>query len=584
MRRSNEEIIQALRELAELEKLDEGSAQAFRVRAYDKAIDAIRTAGVDVAELGLDELKAIEGIGDHTARRIREFVETGHIGKLDRLRQKYPPGLLELMRIPGVGPKTVLLLWRRLGVETIEDLQRAIEEHRIQELPRMSAKTEQKIGKAIERLGLHGEEHRTPIADALPLAEDIVAALGGLPAVDRVEYAGSLRRFRETIGDLDIIVASADPASVMEAFVGLPLVAEVIVQGETKTSIVTTTRMQVDVRVVGADQYGAALLYFTGSKAHNIHLRQLALEHGWTLNEYALSETDGGEVVASSTEEDIYAALDLPPILPPLREDRGEIEAGLAGTLPKVVAVDDIVGDLHVHSAWSGDGRSTLEEMVAAAVERGLEYVAITDHAENLTINGLSRDEVLQQRARIEDLRERYPDLTILHGSELNIGKDGSLDYDAEFLMAFDWCVASVHSSFDLPRDQQTARIVAAMRHRAVDAIGHLTGRRIGIRPGIELDLDEVFDVAAETGTAIEINSHLDRLDVSADVLFSIRDRDDVVFVIDTDAHHVSELANIRWGVRNAQRGWVPASRVLNTFPRERFLAWGKRARPVNKA
>ena len=584
MRRSNEEIIQALRELAELEKLDEGSAQAFRVRAYDKAIDAIRTAGVDVAELDLDELKAIEGIGDHTARRIREFVETGHIGKLDRLREKYPPGLLDLMKIPGVGPKTVLLLWHRLGVETIEDLQRAIEEHRVQELPRMSAKTEQKIAKAIERLGLHAEEHRTPIADALPLAEDIVAALGELPGVERVEYAGSLRRFRETIGDLDIIVASDAPATVMEAFVALPLVADVIVHGDTKTSVVTTTRMQVDVRVVGADQYGAALLYFTGSKAHNIHLRQLALDHGWTLNEYALSELDGGAVVASSTEEDIYAALGLPLILPPLREDRGEIEAGLAGTLPEVVTVDDIVGDLHVHSSWSGDGRSTLEDMVAAAAERGLEYVAITDHAENLTINGLSRDEMLRQRARIEELRERYPDLTILHGSELNIGKDGSLDYDEEFLMAFDWCVASVHSSFDLPRDQQTARIVAAMRHGAVDAIGHLTGRRIGIRPGIELDLDEVFDVAAETGTAIEINSHLDRLDVSADVLFSIRDRDDVVFAIDTDAHHVSELANIRWGVRNAQRGWIPASRVLNTFGRDRFLAWGKRARPVNKA
>jgi len=579
MAATNEEIIRVLRELADLEKLDEGSAQAFRVRAYEKAIDAIRAAGTDVAELSLEELKAIEGIGDHTARRIREYVETGHIGKLDRLRDKYPPGLLELMKIPGVGPKTVLNLWRLLGVETIDDLEAAIAAGRVRELPRMSERTEQKIAKAIERLGLHSEERRTPIADALPLAEEIVAELAAMPGVDAVEYAGSLRRFRETIGDLDIVVASSAPAAVMDAVVELPVVADVLVHGETKTSFVTVTEMQVDVRVVGADQYGAALLYFTGSKAHNIRLRQLAIERGWTLNEYALADAETGQVIASRTESAIYQALDLPFIVPPMREDRGEIEAAMERRLPELVTVDDIRGDLHVHSDWSGDGKSSLEEMVAAAADRGYAYVAITEHAERLAINGLSREQVLEERAVIEELRTRYPKMLILHGAELNIGKDGSLDYDTEFLMGFDWCVASVHSSFDLPEEEQTERVVTAIQHPAVDAIGHLTGRRIGIRPGIELDYARVFDAAAETGTALEINSHLDRLDVPADVLFSVRDRDDLVFVIDTDAHRVADLDNVRFGVANAQRGWVPRERVANTWTARRFTSWTARRR-----
>ncbi|HHC08947.1 MAG TPA: DNA polymerase/3'-5' exonuclease PolX [Actinobacteria bacterium] len=576
---TNDEVVRVLRELIEYEKLEEGSAQSFRVRAYEKAVDAVRSLGRDVADLSLEELRAVDGIGDHIARRIRAYVETGRIDRLEELRAKYPPGLLELLKIPGLGPKTVLRLWNELGVATVDDLRRALDEHRVRELPRMSERMEAKLAKAIERLGLHAEEHRFPIGEALPLAEELVAELRGLDAVVEVAYAGSLRRFRDTIGDLDVVVASRDPATVMAAVRELPQVDELLLSGETKTSFVATAGMQVDVRVVEPEQYGAALLYFTGSKAHNIRLRQLAIERSWTLNEYALADADTGEVVASRTEEDIYEALGLSFVLPPLREDRGEIEAALEGTLPEVVTDADVIGDLHVHTTWSGDGRSSLAEILEAAHRRGLRYVAITEHGENLTINGLDRDRVLAEREEIEAFRERYPDMVILHGSELNIGRDGGLDYDDEFLAGFDWCVASVHSHFDLPQAEQTERIVTAMHHPAVNAVGHLTGRLIGTRPGIELDFAAIADAAAATGTALEINGHLSRLDVPADLLWTVRDRDDVLVVIDSDAHHVSDFENLRYGVRVAQRGWVARDRVVNTWPPRRFLAWARRKR-----
>lgn len=576
---TNGQIARVLQELAELLKLEEGSPQAFRVRAYERAAGAVRDSMQPVEEMTDAELMKLDGVGKSTAGKIREIAATGTLPQLEKLRAEYPPAFVELTRIPGLGPKTVVMLRDKLGVHTLDDLKAALDAQQLRELPGLGAKSEEKIAKAIERLGLHGKDRRTPIIKVLPLARDLARTLRGVPGVERAEYCGSLRRFRETIGDVDIVVSAVDSGPVMEAFVELPIVDQVIGRGETKSAIITRDGMQVDVRVVTQEQFGAAMLYFTGSKQHNIELRQRAMGAGRLLNEYGLADDESGKIVAAATEEEIYSALGLEFVPPELREGHGEVTAAAEGTLPDLVTVDDIRGDLHVHSTWSGDGRSSLDEMIAAAADRGLEYVAMTEHAENLAINGLSRDEVREERDEIARLRTEYPGLTILHGSELNIGPEGGLDYDDDFLLEFDWCVASVHSHFDLDAATQTDRVITAMQHPAVGAIGHLTGRKIGRRPGIDLDFAAVVEAAVATGTALEINCHLDRLDVPADLLRSVRHRDDLRFVISTDSHHVREFANVRWGVANARRGWVDMARVVNTLPVDGFLAWAARKR-----
>lgn len=578
---TNREIVRIIREYAELLKLEEGSPQAFRVRAYDKAADALGELIEPAAEMTAAELQKLDGVGRATADKIREYVDTGSIAKLDDLRKKYPPAFVELTRIPGLGPKTVVLLRDKLNVNNVEDLKEALAAEQIRELPGLGAKSEEKIAKAIDRLGLHGKDRRTPIIRVLPIAQEVVTALEGVPGVKRVEYAGSLRRFADTIGDLDVLVAASAAAPVMEAFVRLPIVAEVEAHGDTKTTALTAEGLQIDVRVVAPGEFGAALLYFTGSKAHNIELRQLAIDRGWTLNEYALADAESGDPVAARTENAIYKALGLRFVPPEMREGVGEVAAAVAGGLPKLVEVEDIKGDLHVHSTWSGDGRSSLDDMVATAAGRGFEYIAMTEHGEDLAINGLSREQIHEESDELARLREEYPNLTILQGSELNIGADGSVDYDDEFLTGFDWCVASVHSHFDLPQAAQTERVLRAVFNPAVNVIGHLTGRKIGIRPGIEVDIDAVFDACAEAGTALEINSHLHRLDVPAEWLRRARDRDDVTFVISTDSHHVTEFDNIKWGVHNSRRGWVQKTNVANTWPKARFLKWVKEQKTV---
>jgi len=347
----------------------------------------------------------------------------------------------------------------------------------------------------------------------------------------------------------------------------------VIAYGGRKSAVLTHEGIQVDLRVVEPRQRGSAEMYFTGSKAHNIRLRQIAIEQGLTLSEYGLVDAGTDEVVASATEDEVYRALGLAFVPPELREDRGEVEAAAAGTLPRLIEAGDLRGDLHVHTDLSGDGREPLDAMVAGAAARGYEYVAITDHGEDLAINGVTRDRLLAQRIEIDRLQDDHPGMWILQGCELNIGPDGGIDYDPGFLRGLDWGVASVHSAFDLDADVQTSRVITAMENPAVNVIGHLTGRLIGRRPGIDLDLEAVFDAAERTGTALEINCHLDRLDVSSDMLFSARERR-VLFVISTDAHHTSELANTRWGAANGRRGWVERDRVVNTWPADRFRAW----------
>ena len=509
-----------------------------------------------------------------TARKIRELVDTGRMEKLEGLRAKFPVEFVELTRIPGIGPKTAVMLREELGVRSVADLEAALDAEALRGLPGMGPKTEENIRTSLQRLGVGGKEKRTPILEATRVAGDVVAALGYVPGVIRVEPMGSLRRFRETIGDIDVIVVSTgDPEEVMRHFVALPVVRAVVGYGARKSAVLSAAGMQIDLRVMEPSQFGAAAIYFTGSKAHNIRLRQMAIDRGWILNEYALAETEGGKVVAAATEEEFYAALGLPWFPPEIREDTGEIEAALSGGLPDLISDKHLRGDLHVHTSLSGDGRESLEKMLAACAGRGYKYVAITDHGEDLAINGATREQLRAQRRRIGRLQEEYPAMTILQGAELNIGTDGSVDYDPEFLAGLDFGVASVHSAFTMDRSRQTARVIAAMHNPAVNAIGHLTGRRIGRRPGIELDVDAVLAAAVETGCALEINGHLDRLDPPVEVLRPARERG-VTFTIASDGHDIRELSNVSNAVRHGRRGWVEKSQVANTWTAKQFLKW----------
>ena len=574
---TKQDVLEMLHELAQLTMLDEGDPQSFRVRAYESAAHAIEAQATDLGRLTAKELQKIEGIGKSTADKIRELLETGKVDKLDALREKHPPSVVALLRIQGLGPKAVKKLRAELDVQSLDDLREAVKQQKLRALKGFGAKSEEKLAQAIERLDLQGAAGRTPISVALPLANRIVARLLEGPGTAHASYCGSLRRFSETVGDVDIVVVG-DSGPVMEALVTMNVVERVLVRGETKTSVQTRRGTQVDVRVVEAHQLGAAQLYFTGSKGHNIKLRQRALARGWTLNEYALSEIEGGKIVASETEEAIYEALGLRFIPPVLREDAGEIEAAEKGTLPRGIA--RVHGDFHVHTTVSGDGRSSLDDVVAAAKARGYRVLALTDHAEG-TLSGVSREAFLEQREKIRAKQAELGDtMTLLHGVELNIGPAGELDYDAEFRASFDFCLASVHDHFELDRDGQTRRIVTAMQDPSVRMIGHLTARMIGGRPGIDVDLDAIFDAAEATGTALEVNGALPRLDMSVEALRRARPRS-VTFVLTSDAHHADELSRVDFAAKNAERAWIEPERVANAWEPERLVAWTREKRPA---
>jgi DNA polymerase (family 10) len=570
---TKEDILDMLRDLSELTMLEEGDPQSFRVRAYESAAQAITAHATDLGRLTAKELQKIDGIGKSTADKIRELLETGRVQKLEALRQKHPPGVVELLRIQGLGAKAVKRLRAELGVQSIDDLRQVLADRKLRALKGFGEKSEEKLAQSLARFEAQGSLGRTPISVALPLANGIVARLLDVPGVVEASYCGSLRRFSETIGDVDIVVAASAPEPVMDAFVSMNAVARVIVRGEAKTSVVTHRGTQVDVRVVEANQLGAARLYFTGSKGHNIKLRQRALARGWTLNEYALSETLTGKVIARETEEQIYEALGLAWIPPVLREDAGEIEAAERRTLPRPIG--DVIGDFHVHTTVSGDGRSPVEEVVAAAKARGHRVLAITDHAEG-TLSGVGRDALLEQRASFRAMQAELGDsLLLLHGVELNIGPSGELDYDLEFRRGFDFCLASVHDHFELDRAAQTHRIVSAMQDPTVRMIGHLSARMIGGRPPIDLDLDAILQAAEATGTALEVNGALPRLDMSVEALRRARESR-VTFVLTSDAHHARELDRVRFAVLNAERAWIEPERVANAWPAERLVAWAR--------
>lgn len=563
-----------LSELTELTLLEEGDPQSFRVRAYENARQAIAAQATDLGRLSAKDLMKIPNVGKSTAQKILELLESGRVSKLEALRQKYPRSMTDLLRLQGLGPKSVLKLQAELGIESIDGLRTAIAEKRLRTLKGFGTGSEEKLGQALTRLEEQAALKRWPISVALPHAERILSELRAVPGVIHAESCGSLRRFCETAGDIDIVVVAEHPKLLMDSLVGMKLVERVLAQGETKTSVVTSRGIQVDVRVVALEQLGAALLYFTGSKSHNIKLRQRALSRGLSLNEYALTELSGGKRVAGETEQEIYQALGLSWIDPVLREDLGEIELALQGRLPS--ALGRVTGDFHLHTSVSGDGRSTLEEMVHAARSRGYAVLAITDHAEG-TLSGASREALLEQRSRISELQQSLRgEIELLHGVELNIGASGELDYDAEFRRGFDFCIASVHSHFDLDRAAQTRRILSAMHEPSVRMIGHPSARMIGGRPPIDLDLDQLFAAAEATNTALEVNGALPRLDLSVEALRRARSRT-VSLVLTSDAHHTRELSFVEFAVRNVERAGVDASRVVNIGDPARTLAWAKR-------
>ncbi|MER7404677.1 DNA polymerase/3'-5' exonuclease PolX [Streptomyces sp. NPDC000070] len=579
MARSNDEVAALFQEYADLISITGGDA--YRARVYEKAARSIGGYHADVSTLDLKGLQEIPNVGKSIAEKIVEYFREGSVTAVEELRAKIPAGVRRLTAIPTLGPKKASVLYEELGISSVEELADALHAERLRDLKGFGPKTEQNILHGIELLKSSGD--RVLLDAAADLAEDIVAELSRVTGCLRCTYAGSLRRLRETVGDIDVLAAGAHPAALMRAFTELPYVSEVVARGEKKTSVRTTKGLSVDLRVVPLDSWGAALQYFTGSKAHNIRTRELAVHQKLKLSEYGLFDTETGEKIVSETEEEVYARLGLPWIPPPLREDRGEIEAGLRGELPDLVRETDIRGDLHTHTDLT-DGLAPLEEMVAAAAERGYGYYAVTDHGPNLYMQRMTDERMLAQRATVRQLdgvygrRGRGGGMRLLHGVELNIGPDGEVDWPGEFLAGFDLCVASVHSHFNQGREALTRRLVRACENPYVNIIGHPTTRIIGKRPGLDADLDAVFAACARTGTALEINAHPDRLDLrDEDILRA--GRHGVRFAVDSDAHATLHLANLRYGVGTAQRGWLRKDDVINTWPLARLRRFLRKGR-----
>ncbi|MGW4640391.1 DNA polymerase/3'-5' exonuclease PolX [Sphaerisporangium sp. NPDC004334] len=556
MGRANDAAAAALEEYADLFAMTGGDA--FRVRSYQKAAKAIAGHPGDISRVNVRE---VPGVGEAIAKKVEEFLQRGSFRQLDALRAEVPEGVRLLTRIASLGPKKAVFLFRELGIDSPEALAEAIEQGRLAGLRGFGAKTEENLLKGIEQLRRAGE--RVHAGVAMELAERVIASL---PAAEQIAFAGSLRRMKETVGDIDVLAVG--PESLMADFKAQPYVAEVIASGALKTSVRTTQGLQVDLRLVPAESWGAAMQYFTGSKEHNVRLREMCVKRGWKLSEYGLFE--GETVIAAKSEEDIYAALGMQWVPPPLREDGGEVEAALRGALPELVTLSDLKGDLHTHTDLT-DGIATLEEMVAAAARRGYAYYAVTDHAPNLFMQRMTLEKMLEQRERLRRLQDEHPGMRLLHGTELNIAPDGTVDWPAEVLSGFDICVASVHSHFTQSREEMTRRFVAACENPHVHVIGHPTTRKIGKRPPVDADWEAVFAAAARTGTALEIDAYPDRADLPSDLVRLARHHG-VRFSIDSDSHAVPHMDNLRFGVGIAQRAGLTGDDVINTWPLDRLL------------
>jgi DNA polymerase (family 10) len=563
----NAEIARVLAEIADL--LELGGGNAFKVRAYRRAAQAIDVHPGSLAELWREgRLAEVPGVGAHIAAKIGELVETGVCREHARLSAEVPPGVLEMLRLEGVGPKTVDVLWRALGIADVAALEEACRSGRALDAPRMGPTRARAVLAAIERHRARGG--RTPLHRALGHAEPMLERLRAVPGVFRAEAAGSLRRRKETVGDLDLLVAADDAAPVMRAFRQLSGVTAVLAEGPTKASARMRSGMQVDLRVVAPGSFGAALHYFTGSKDHNIAIRTRALKRGLKISEYGVFDR-GGRQVGGATEQDVFRAVGLPFIPPELREAAGEIEAAEAGRLPRLVEESDLLGDLHVHSRASSDGRSSLEQIAAAARELGRRYVAVTDHSRSRPL-GLDEARLREHTSAIRALDDRLHGRPhLLAGIEVDVLPTGALDLPGEALAALDWVVAGVHSRLADPAPRMTDRIVRALRSGVVHALAHPTGREIGTRDASALDLDRVLAAAREEGVALEVNAMPERLDLT-DVGCRAAKAAGVPVVISTDAHAAAQLANLRYGVWVARRGWLEARDVLNTLPLAELL------------
>ncbi len=571
MSTTNAQIAEFFENLAVL--LEMKGDTVFKIRAYQRAAQTIEQLPLPLEKAVKDDvdLKSIPGIGDAISKKIQELITTGKVGTYERIKGEIPEGALTLMNVPGIGPKTAMLIAKESGATTIEEVEKAIEEGRLASLPRMGKKTVQNILRHIR--SYRPKDTRVPIGQAMLVAEQVISTLKEqCPSLTNISPVGSLRRWKETIGDVDIIATTHDPSQVMDTLAQLPMVYEVLGHGTKKSSVVVEPGLQIDVRTVEEGSYGAMLQYFTGSQQHNIRLRDYANQRGLSLNEYGITTLDTGNLEEYADERAFYQRLGLPLIPPELREGLWELELAEQNALPELVQVSDIKGDLHVHSDWS-DGHDPLERMVEAAANHGYQYVALTDHSAGRAIaNGLSEERLLQQIQILRSLEGRYP-IKVLCGSEVDIRADGSLDYPDEILEKLDIVVGSVHSSMGQESAKMTQRIIQAMHNPYVTVIGHPTCRLLGSRDPVAVDMEALFEAAIETGTALEINGAPERLDLKDTHVLRAREKG-VPLIISTDSHSHTNLGNMRFGIAVARRGWCQAENIVNTFPVDRFLAF----------
>jgi len=562
----NLEIVQVFRDIAKI--LEIKGENVFRIRAYERAAQNIEGLSQDIEGfIKEDRLTEISGIGKDLSERIKEFVGTGKIKIYEDLKKSIPQGLLDLLKIPSVGPRTAKLLYEKLKIKNILDLENAIKKNKLQGIFGIKEKTIENILKGIEILK-RGKERMT-LAQAILVADEFVRPLEKLAEVKKISTAGSLRRQKETVGDIDILVVSDKPKKVMETFTRLPQVSDISAGGETKSSVRTKDDVQVDCRVVEQKSFGAALLYFTGSKNFNIKLRQIAIRKGLKLNEYGIFRKE--KFVSGKTEEEMFKALGMSYVEPELREDNGEIELAQKFKLPKLIERKDIRGDLHAHSKWS-DGSNTIEEMAQAAKELGYSYIAISDHSQSLRVaRGLSTADLRKKKKEIDKINEKLKGFRVLYGTEVEIDSGGKIDYKDEVLKEFDIVIAAIHSGFKQSREQLTRRIVKACENKYVHIIAHPTGRLWGVREAYDIDLDQILKVAKQTNTQLEINAFPARLDLN-DLNCRRAKEKGVKLVINTDAHSREQLQEMRLGISVARRGWLSKEDVLNTLPVEELL------------
>ena len=563
----NREVARVFETIADL--LDIRGGNTFRIRAYRNAARTVRSLTRDVADMLEDgeDLSELSGIGEDLAGKIETILETGTHPTLEELKDEVPESLQELLRVPGLGPRGVQTIHEELGVTDLDGLLKAAEQGSLSQLSGFGERTQAKILEEVESIA--SREERTLLLEAVEIAEEVVEHMRSHDGVKKACAAGSLRRRRETVGDLDILVSCREDADVMDHFLQLGDVDEVVARGDTKTTVILRSGLQVDLRVVPHAAYGAALVYFTGSKQHNIRLRKRGQERDLKVNEYGVHS--GREKVAGKTEEEVYEALDLPWIAPELREDRGEIEAAEEGGLPDLVELDDIKGDLHAHTGKT-DGHSSIREMAEAARDLGYGYLAITEHSRRVTVaGGLDADELAGHADDIEEADGDIEGIRILSGVEVDILEDGSLDLLDDVLKRLDVVVASVHYRFGLPRDRQTERVLRALDNPHLNILGHPTGRMLGRRDPYEIDLERIMEAAADRGCFLELNAYPERLDLNDVACMRAREKG-AKLVISTDAHRTSDLKYMRFGVGQARRGWLSASDVANSRPADELL------------